>query len=817
MRLTLGLPLALVSLAAAPLLLADEAPAPASVAVELVATVKPTTMAKSISELPLAPAWQPGDPIKEIPRRSTRVPAYVPPGPPEPVRDPLLAVQEKADAERAAEAAEPDAFGTPILNFAGGGFTSVNPPDTVGDVGPNHYVQIINAGGGAQIRIYSKAGALLAGPVQLDSLAASSPCNDGLGDGVVLYDQWADRWWLTEFSGTGNNLCFYVSNTNDPVSSTWTLYAVSTTDFPDYPHYGLGLDALFFSTNESVPRAYAMDRRAMLAALPATKVVFSAPPLSGFGFQALTPVDADGIVPPPPGAPGIFLRHVDTEAHGSPGAQDRLEMFQLTPNFVTPASSTFVGPININITEFDSNLCGLVSFSCVPQPSGVNALDPLREVVMHRAQYRNFRRYQSIVGSLVTDASGSDRAGVRWFELRNTGTGWTLRQEGTYSPDTTSRWMSSVALDGAGDMALGYSVSSSSVFPGVRYVGRTAGATLGTLDQAEATIVAGSASNGSNRWGDYASLNVDPADECTFWFTTEYNASSGWSTRVASFKFDTCRPFVKGDLNGDLKPDLILRNNVTAAHEVWLMDGTTRSSTGSLSPSPASNMLISGVDDFNGDNRNDLVLIDATTGAGEFWLMNGLTRVGSAVPFTGATTPWKLSATADFNRDGQADLVWRNFSTQKIALWLMNGTTFASAAAPVPDQAVDSNWEIVATLDYNGDGYVDFMWYNPNSGKIVAWFLDASYVRTSGNFTTPANAGDNNWKVLASADYGIGADGPDAAAPVPGSHDLVWRNATSGKFVVWNLDYARNRTNGLFTTPDAPTAPATNWTIVGPR
>ena len=110
------------------------------------------------------------------------------------------------------------------------------------------------------------------------------------------------------------------------------------------------------------------------------------------------------------------------------------------------------------------------------------------------------------------------------------------------------------------------------------------------------------------------------------------------------------------------------------------------------------------------------------------------------------------------------------------------------------------------------------MWYNPSTGKIVSWFLDASYARTSGNFTTPANAGDNNWKVLASADYGIGADGTvDVAPPVPGSHDLIWRNATSGRFVVWHLDYARNRTNGLFTTPDSPTAPATDWTIVGPR
>jgi hypothetical protein len=250
------------------------------------------------------------------------------------------------------------------------------------------------------------------------------------------------------------------------------------------------------------------------------------------------------------------------------------------------------------------------------------------------------------------------------------------------------------------------------------------------------------------------------------------------------------------------------------------MNGTTRSGVLALSHVPALPQLISGVDDFNGDNRNDLVLRNTSTGAVEFWLLNGVTRTGAPVPLTAPGTPaleWKLSATADFNRDGKPDLVWRNFTTQKIVIWQMNGTAFAISLIPTPDQAVDANWEIVAALDYNGDGLVDFMWYNPNSGKIVSWFMNAAYVRTSGFFTNPANAGDNNWKVLASSDYGIGADGADAAAPVPGSNDLIWRNATSGNFVAWHLDYARNRTHGLLTTPSGPPVNPTQWSIVGPR
>jgi hypothetical protein len=777
----------------------------------------PVKSEHGLADLPLVPDWEPGDPIKEIPRRATRRPSAV--APPAPALDPLLARQEQADAERGAGAAEPDAFGTPILNFAGGGFSGVNPPDTVGDVGLSHYVQLINAGGGAQIRVYNKSGTLVAGPVALDSLApAATPCNNGFGDGVALYDQFADRWWLTEFSGTGNHLCIYVSTTGDPTTASWFLYDLATTNFPDYPHYAIWPDALFITTNESVPRVYALNRPPMLTGGATTAVVRNATALSGFGFQALTPVDADGLVPPPPGAPGALLRHVDTEAHGSAGAQDRLDLYLFSPNFTTPASSTFAGPIAVNVTEFDSDLCGLTSFSCIPQPSGANALDPLREVVMHRAQYRNFGRFQTIVGSFVTDTNGANRAGVRWFELRNTGAGWGLYQEGTYSPDATHRWMSSLAMDGAGEIALGYSVSSGSVFPGIRYVGRTAGAALGTMNQAEATVIAGSASNASNRWGDYAAVSVDPADECTFWFTTMYNAATSWSTRIATFKFDSCVPFVKGDINQSLTTDLVFRNTATGQNDFWLMSGVNRTSLVTLSPTPASlDWQIVGVDDFSGDNKNDLALWNGATGVVEFWLMNGTTRTGVA-PLTGGstlTTNWRLSATADFNRDGKPDIVWRNFTSQKIVIWTMNGTAKTGNIVPVPDQAVDANWEIVGAFDLNNDGTIDFLWYNPFSGKIVGWLMDANVVRITGSFTNPSNAGDANWKVLAAGDYGIGP--AQTGTPQPGSRDVVWRNSTSGNVVVWHMDYALNRTGGVFTNPTAPSPNPTQWTIVGPR
>ena len=162
---------------------------------------------------------------------------------------------------------------------------------------------------------------------------------------------------------------------------------------------------------------------------------------------------------------------------------------------------------------------------------------------MWRSQYRNFGTHETLVGNLVTDVDGADRGGIRWYELRRTGGGaWALHQEGTYSPDTTHRWMGSIAMDGSGNIALGYSASSSSVFPSIRYTGRLAGDALGTMPQVETTIVAGAGSQTDHtRWGDYSSMNVDPADDCTFWYTNEYTPASGlWNTQVASFRFAGC-------------------------------------------------------------------------------------------------------------------------------------------------------------------------------------------------------------------------------------------------------------------------------------
>ncbi len=271
--------------------------------------------------------------------------------------------------------------------------------------------------------------------------------------------------------------------------------------------------------------------------------------------------------------------------------------------------------------------------------------------------------------------------------------------------------------------------------------------------------------------------------------------------------------FVKGDLSHDLATDLLLRNRTSGEMVAWLMNGVARQAAVPLSPPPAPEWLPQGLDDFDGDGHTDLVLRHATTGEVRFWLLNGTSAAGT-LPLLGAPTlaaNWKLSATADFDHDGWPDLLWRNVTSQKLVVWTMSGHVKTSTLVPSPSQAVDGNWEIVAARDYDGDGHTDLLWYNQTSGRIVQWLMDAQLVRTLGRFTSPMGAGDANWKVWASGDYGVGPGGQ------PGTNDLVWRNATSGRYVVWHLDLAGLRTAGVFTDPWQPEGQPLEWEIAGPR
>ena len=506
---------------------------------ETVSAITPHTIDVDLRDLPLASPWQPGDPLIEIPRIANQTAAGIYDLPPFDM-DPLVAYGFRYPLPLS----DSRAFASPRLNFDGHVYT-VNPPDTVGDVGKNYYIQAVNHSSGAACTIYNKSdGSVAAGPFVLSSLwAGGGNCATGHGDPIVLYDHEADRWLLSEFSDSGNFMCVYISQTSDPISGGWYNYAFLAPDFPDYPKYGVWPDAYYVSTNESSPAVYAFQRSAMLSGAPATYQRFTTAPLAGFTFNALIPCDLDGPAPPS-GSPNYFMRHRDDEMHNSGSndiTKDFLEIFEFHVDWDTPANSTFTGPINIEVSEFDSNLCPSNPFDCFEQPGMSVRLDPIREVIMHRLQYRNFGAYEVLVGNFVVDV-GSDQGGIRWFELRKSGVGgWTLHQEGTYAPDSTTRWMGGISMDGAGNIALGYNVvNDTDVYPGIRYAGRHANDPLGTLPRGEYTLIAGTAANGSTRYGDYSAMSVDPVNACEFWFTGEYNVASTWSTRIGAFQFDNC-------------------------------------------------------------------------------------------------------------------------------------------------------------------------------------------------------------------------------------------------------------------------------------
>jgi hypothetical protein len=463
-------------------------------------------------------------------------------------------------------------FTTPILNFDGDN-SGATPHAANGDVGTSYYIQAINnSPGGTRFTIYNKSdGSIAAGPFALEDIAVAGNCTIGFGAPIVLYDEMADRWLLSEISDLDDLLCVYVSQTADPVGGGWHAYEFPAGGFPDYPKYAVWQDAYYVGTSEGFDSAlYALERTEMLAGNAAQIVRFDVPVQDAFLFATIAPADHDGTTAPPPGEPGIFMRHYDDEAH-DPGANDPLndflQIWEFGVDWVMPGNSAITGPIEIEITEINSDLCGFSDFDCFPQPGTDVLLDPVREVVMNMPKYRNFGSHESIVGNLTTDVDDGDHGGVRWFELRRSdvrrGAGpWFLFQE-AYAPDIDNgpgvvehRWMAASAVDSTGNMAVGFNLSNDTdIFPSLTYDGRLVIDPPGVLTAGETTIVAGDASHtDSSRWGDYSSMSVDPVDGCTFWFTSNYvsNATApDAATRIASFKFDTC-----GEPTFSMSPDI---------------------------------------------------------------------------------------------------------------------------------------------------------------------------------------------------------------------------------------------------------------------
>lgn len=428
---------------------------------------------------------------------------------------------------------EKNASASVLWAFQGLG-TNLSPPDPTLDADSNVVIESTNSSGGAVYRIFNKnTGATIVSSLTMQSLGGSA----GLGDPIVLYYKPAKRWFLTEFSSSGNKLLIHVSQTSNPQGAYYT-YSFTCTSFPDYPKYGFceASDAFIASTNQGgPPTVYAMKISALIAGATSpfikTTIGYS---LNGFGFQSITPVDLEGDNPAPAGMKPLFIRHRDDESHtnGTPdsGTNDWIELWEMTINW-TANTATVAKIQDVAIAEIDSKLCGLTSFACIKQPGTTNTLDPLRETVMYKAPMRVFDDHQTILAALSTDVDGADRSGVRWVELRRaanvTTATWSNYQEGTYAPGTgTSRWMPAINIDKYGNIIMAYSTSSNNAgdFPSIKMTGRRPCDPLGQMTMPETTIIAGTSSKtGDTRWGDYHHMSIDDFDGKTFYFAGVYH------------------------------------------------------------------------------------------------------------------------------------------------------------------------------------------------------------------------------------------------------------------------------------------------------
>ena len=431
----------------------------------------------------------------------------------------------------------------PIMNFDGVGSPDSDcgcaPPDTNGAVGTTQYLQIVNMA----FEVFDKAtGDSVLGPEPISSVWSGfgGVCeNNASGDPIAMHDQLANRWIISQFAGTSvpTDECVAISSTDD-ATGTWTRYAFHLgNNFFDYPKLGVWPDAYYMSMNVFNssgtayigPQAFAMDRVAMLAGDPNATIV-----TTGItnGEDFFMPADLDGDTPPPNGAPNPFLVFPSSDTY---------RVYHFHADFATPANTTF--------SLFDSEpAAGFTQLcpgnrSCVPELGG-EGIDGMGDRLLFRMAYRNFGDHESLLGTFGVKTNNV--AGVRWFELRNvTGGPVQVYQESTFQPDTDWRWMSSIAMDSAGNIAIGYSASSASIHPQLRYAGRLATDPLNSLAQGETHLFdgAGSQQSTGNRWGDYSALTPDPVDDCTFWYTNEYYATTGsfgWSTRIGSFQFSAC-------------------------------------------------------------------------------------------------------------------------------------------------------------------------------------------------------------------------------------------------------------------------------------
>lgn len=552
--------LLLVTLAApAGLAVAQQNPAPGKP--DVLRMIGPVSQDVDLRKLPEIPARQGYEPV-----RLMRHPEGI-------ASQPSAKRAAPKNAPRASRSAAPAPLTpTPSLSFDGMDAVASGcgclPPDTNGDVGPNHYIESVNS----SIQIYNKSGATLVSATTYNSffsaLGASTPCgnNQNDGDGVVFYDHIADRWVVTDFAfpafpGTSFYECLGVSKTADPVAGGWWLYAVQVDPahpsyLGDYPKFGLWQDAYYLTMNEfsnnttfNGVRVYALDRASMAAGLGANAI--------GFSILPATLGDAYSLVPAtfrlgaPPAGRDEYLLAINSSAAAST-SENQVFVWRFHTDFVTPANATFGtgvthapnGTITVNSFVDAFTASGTL---LVPQPGTATKLDTLGDKLMYPLYYQNLGGTESLWAVHTINNSGP--TAIRWYQFDVTGGGIPAApaQQQTFdnAADGLYRWMPSLALDVSGNLAINYAAGNGTVSPSIRYAARKPADAASTLAQGEAILIAGGGSqtHSSGRWGDYSANGVDFSDGCTFWMAGEYytaTSSSTWGTRIGAFKFPDC-------------------------------------------------------------------------------------------------------------------------------------------------------------------------------------------------------------------------------------------------------------------------------------
>ena len=611
-----------------------------------------------------------------------------------------------------------DGVGAGFTGPAGTFSVASAPPDTNGDVGPNHYVQTVNT----DFAIFNKSGTAVAGPMPINTLFSGfgglcETTNDG--DPVVVYDPIADRWVISQFAVTGADgsgvpflQCVAVSQNADPTGA-YFRYSFPYASFDDYPKMGVWPDAYYITFNFFNGNTFAggevcaYDRAKMLIGAAATQQCFSV----GTNFGGILPADLDGARQPPAGSPNYIL--------GLGASANQLAFWKFHVDWTTTANTTLTGPTTLATAAFAEACAG---GTCIAQSGTSQQLDSLADRLMFRLAYRNFGDHESLVTNHSVTAGSS--TGVRWYEIRSPNATPTIFQQGTYAPDSAYRWMGSAAMDGSGGIGLGFSISSSSSVPGIRFTGRNASDAAGTMGQGEGTIQNGGGSQGTtlSRWGDYSNLAVDPTDDCTFWFTTEYLAASGtfnWHTRVGSFKLSGCGGAPPAnDFSISASPSSVtLTQGTSGTSTISTLTTSGSAQTVSLSASglPAGVTASFNPASVTSGGSSTLTLTassTATTGA-------------ATVTVTGAATSGSHSTTISLTVNasgggGGGGIVNGGFETGNLSGWTSVGSTSVGGSAHTGSYAA----VVGATTPTNGDSSIAQTFTAPSTGGTLSFWYN---------------------------------------------------------------------------------------------